>query len=95
MLMWLAAGDSHRALVTEAEQALVREVGLTVRMLEFYDRTLRENTERLSGLFLSQFSEPFSLCRWPQPALPITTPHLLYLGIGEYNDASVMSLLAP
>ena len=57
----LAARGSHAALAAEASDRIEKQVGLTVDLLEFYDRTLRNNAERLGGIFLSRFSTQFSM----------------------------------
>jgi methyl-accepting chemotaxis protein len=57
----LAVRDSHKVLLAQAGAKLGNDVGLAVTLLEFYDRTLRSNTERLGGVFRSQFTQPYSL----------------------------------
>ncbi|MCC6715631.1 MAG: Cache 3/Cache 2 fusion domain-containing protein, partial [Gammaproteobacteria bacterium] len=56
----IAVRDSHKVLLAQAQERLGNDVGLIVTLLEFYDRTLRSNTERVGGVFRAQFTRPFS-----------------------------------
>lgn len=53
------AWSSNKALLTQAEDSLEKEVKLLKEMLRFYDQTLKQNTERLGDLFFSLF--PYQL----------------------------------
>ncbi len=67
----LAVRDSHKVLLTQAEKRLTKDVDLAVTLLEFYDRTLRSNTERVGGVFRAQFTQPFSLDTGARRSVPV------------------------
>lgn len=56
----IAVRDSHKVLLTQAQERLGKDVGLIATLLEFYDRTLRSNTERVGRVFRAQFTQPYS-----------------------------------